>query len=536
MERPPIPVDLCQKVFFRFKGDPLTVTQPICNCPPISDEPKEYYSFYDEALNQKKEAFGSSEMYLQYHTPINKRQNCWHSLVSLDGYDTWDHLRYQLEKKFGLLPTCKRRAQYSVEYMKRWMRNEKVGNGKLFRDYTAGTVLTGYLLSEFLKGENGKMLKDTEFLVPGDEVILIRKTLQPNEFEYTPLKYQKLEFEAFCRSFKVPSSVPLPPHPFYRKKFIAPPMVNNTKTLENQPLSEKGPTVWEEMSEDQKLAQLALTGDEPEMFKTLESDEEKKKEENVNMNPNWTEFSPFGPVLHALSYRDTRSTMAPPPGNYICTRCRIRGHWKQNCPTWAEASHKDLGDFPSVHGVPAFMLRKLDVDTATEEQLSRARKSQTGELFLLLNDQELQEMEAQKRMARTISSPQKPSVVPVEPFRFHVLTNPFQAHRPSIKDSRFSRDGRDSGNRSRNHNRNRSRSRSRDHGRDRGRENERDHGRDRGRDRGGRENGRDHGRDHGRESKKYDCRDYRRPSNYKGRSHEKQKSPLKKENEQQQRD
>jgi hypothetical protein len=285
-----------------------------------------------------------------------KGGECLHSLDSFEGYDTWDHIRYLLEKKHGLIQ---------------------------FPHGRGGTVIVGWKIPEGARSYDDLLqIKDTELLLPGDKILLKRETLLPHELHYMPLKFQRNEFEEYCRGF--PKNCTPPPHPIFKQQRRD--LLFSKKLSieeENAPACAK---LWEDMTEEEKMVILMEKGDsqicETGIFEKKEKQEEEKEDSK------WPLFFPAGATLHALSQREIRKLAAPPPTTYLCHRCRKRGHWKQDCPTWADLGHKNMGDFPTAHGIPAYMLRKIDLATATDEELSRAKKSQQGELFLLISEEE----------------------------------------------------------------------------------------------------------------------------------------------------
>lgn len=68
----------------------------------------------------------------------------------------------------------------------------------------------------------------------------------------------------------------------------------------------------------------------------------------------------------------------PPPYYYICHRCGQRGHWKVECPTWADFSFVPVKELRPATGIPQSLLRLAE----TEEEKKSAMVDKDGNLVV----------------------------------------------------------------------------------------------------------------------------------------------------------
>lgn len=67
-----------------------------------------------------------------------------------------------------------------------------------------------------------------------------------------------------------------------------------------------------------------------------------------------------------------------PPADYVCHRCRQKGHWKPDCPTWSDASFVPPVRL-ATHGIPRATLRPA----TAEEAKQRCYEASDGSLWVL---------------------------------------------------------------------------------------------------------------------------------------------------------
>lgn len=71
-----------------------------------------------------------------------------------------------------------------------------------------------------------------------------------------------------------------------------------------------------------------------------------------------------------------------PPGDYLCMRCCIPGHWVQHCPTKHDARF-DQKHICSAHGIPKHLLKRIEnADSVPKEYNGQVFKDQEGRFYI----------------------------------------------------------------------------------------------------------------------------------------------------------
>jgi hypothetical protein len=229
--------------------------------------------------------------------------------LEIEPQDTWEDLRYRLEKRHGLhagrnsgMP---RHSHYGESYFVGWL-------------YNPGWTVDQYRAMP--------MLSSTYVCQPEDRVLVACLPLNHDQRPYVPLRYRSLSFQREV----VPENV--------------------------QPHAPKAVVFGPDMTEEEKLRCLMDTVN----YETMVV---------ANMQQAFQQHRVPRKQYHAS---EGKAASRPPPPSYTCYRCQQKGHWRNECPSLTDPNYVAPRVFKPPTGIPKTMLRVATTDQDKQSAMRTA--------------------------------------------------------------------------------------------------------------------------------------------------------------------
>ena len=324
----------------------------------------------DHHLNYQNTTPSSDIFYYVFACTLN--HNIFNTLDSklvyqMPAYMTWEEARFLIEKRHGL---------FDIKQCKAGL---------------TGSYIVGYWYHQSLSDwkEDQNRLSPKAILKPLDKIVLIRKP-QRGVHVYVPEKFKnevKMQEKLLMTEYEQKNEERLQ---LWMDKYQNQNLNPNLESL-------KIPT---HLSEEQKIDFLFSQEFEKEFshhpqnsyshphnhnrqqmtrFKDVKNGFKKYS----TVHPGDAELEQFLDRNETgsknLVYKSLKNDNRP-PSNYICHRCRVRGHWKHHCPTLQDDTFIPLNPFKLPTGIPKTMLKMAH----TSEEQQEAMMTKEG-LFVMRN-------------------------------------------------------------------------------------------------------------------------------------------------------